>query len=181
VVAYQNILKLTYIDKFLTEIQLRFRDMYKQAIESGKFNHDFSGFDTEFHKILKECEADARNQSHQSQKPRSYHESDKANRTVASMIETKKGGFLSNLVSGSSDDKPSGNNKSTSKSSGVKSSLKENDEGIESANDDSMNNGNLSDSTNINNNNNQSSEDVSKLINLPSSGPKQMRKFEKKT
>jgi signal recognition particle receptor subunit alpha len=177
VVAYQNILKLTYIDKFLTEIQLRFRDMYKQAIESGKFNHDFSAFGTEFHKILKECETDARNQSQQAQKPRSYHESDKANRTVASMIETKKGGFLSNLVSGSTDDKPSG--KSTSKSSGFKATLKENDEGIESSNDDSMNNGNLSDSTNINSN--KSSEDISKLVSLPSSGPKQMRKFEKKT
>ena len=53
VVAYQNILKLTYIDKFLTEIQLRFRDKYKQSIESGEFDRDFNDFRPDFEKILK--------------------------------------------------------------------------------------------------------------------------------
>ncbi len=53
VVAYQNILKLTYVDKFLTEIQLRFRDKYKQSIESGEFDRDFNDFRPDFDKILR--------------------------------------------------------------------------------------------------------------------------------
>lgn len=98
-VAYQNILKLTYIDKFLSEIQLRFRDKYKQAIQSGQFDHDFNDFRSEFDELLEECESEARQQLQASQKPRSYKESEKSTRTVASMIETKKGGILSSFMS----------------------------------------------------------------------------------
>ena len=98
VVAYQNILKLTYIDKFLTEIQLRFRDKYKQAVQTGQFDHDFSGFRVDFDSILSECEQEARLALQAEKKPRSYEQSEKANKTVASMIETKKGGLLSSFI-----------------------------------------------------------------------------------
>ena len=91
VVAYQNILKLTYIDKFLTEMQLRFRDKYKHEIQNGKFNHDFSGFRQDFDIILEECERESKLALLNAKKPRGYKESDKSTRTVSSMMETKKG------------------------------------------------------------------------------------------
>jgi hypothetical protein len=102
VVAYQNILKLTYIDKFLTEIQLRFRDKYKQLIQNGQFNHDFSGFRVDFDSILEECEKESKLAMMNTQKPRAYKESAKSTRTVSSMMETKKG-ILSSFMSSSTE------------------------------------------------------------------------------
>lgn len=98
VVAYQNILKLTYIDKFLTEMQLRFRDKYKQHIQSKQLNHDFSDFEEDFNEILKMCESEAKLKAQTSQGPKSYNESAKSSKTVSSMIE-KKSGFLGNFMS----------------------------------------------------------------------------------
>ena len=130
VVAYQNIIKLAYIDKFLNEMQLRFRDKYKTEIQNGHFHHDFSGFKADFNAVLKECEEEARLASVQNQKkPRGYNESDKSTRTVASMIETKKPGFLSNLVSSATSSGPSSTQQTnTSKADVAKPSVKENKE-----------------------------------------------------
>lgn len=97
VVAYQNILKLTYIDKFLTEIQLRFRDKYKQAIQSCQFANDFGDFKQDFDEILESCEREAEQLAQVQKKPRKYEESEKSTRTVASMIETKTT-FIGNLI-----------------------------------------------------------------------------------
>jgi hypothetical protein len=99
VVAYQNILKLTYIDKFLNEMQLRFRDKYKQAIQGKVFNLDFSGFKQDFDSLLRECEDEARLAAQMASRPRKYHESEKSSKTMASIMESKKG-FLTNLVGG---------------------------------------------------------------------------------
>jgi len=98
VVAYQNILKLSYIDKFLSEIQLRFRDKYKQEIQAGEFGKDFNDFRSDFDTILKTCETEAKLALESEKKPRKYEESEKASKTVASMIETKKGGILSSFI-----------------------------------------------------------------------------------
>jgi signal recognition particle receptor subunit alpha len=99
VVAYQNILKLSYVDKFLNEIQLRFRDKYKQEIQNGRFNHDFSSFKSDFNSILKECEAESRASLQQQQKPKSYQASAKSQTTVGSMVEKNKPTMLGNLIS----------------------------------------------------------------------------------
>ena len=123
--AYQNILKLTYIDKFLTEIQLRFRDKYKQVIESAQFDFDFSQFQADFDEILSECEREARAIAASAQKPRTYGESEKSKKTVASMIETKKsGGLFSNLIS-SVDNSKTGENKVEEKVSNEVNSMDE--------------------------------------------------------
>ena len=98
VVAYQNILKLTYIDKFLSEIQLRFRDKYKRQIENKQFGFDFSDFQEDFNELLKECETEAKLAVRDSQKPKAYNESAKSSKTMSSMME-KKTGFLSNFMS----------------------------------------------------------------------------------
>lgn len=100
VVAYQNILKLTYVDKFLNEIQLRFRDKYKQKIQNKQFggkSGDFSDFKDDFDTILRECEQDARQATQSAKNPRKYQESEKSNKTMASIMENKKT-FLGSLV-----------------------------------------------------------------------------------
>lgn len=97
VVAYQNILKLTYIDKFLSEIQLRFRDKYKQQIQNAQFNHDFTEFQIDFDDLLKQCEAEAKAALQSVKKPMAFSESAKSTKTVSSMME-KKTGFLGSFM-----------------------------------------------------------------------------------
>lgn len=141
VVAYQNILKLTYIDKFLTEIQLRFRDKYKQQIQNKNFNCDFSDFQIDFNAILKECETEAKFAMLNAKKPKAYNESDKSSKTVSSMIE-KKTGFLNNLMSTSNE--PASTTTSTQKTKNQKNndntseSNKENEKVNDFLSDDAM-------------------------------------------
>ena len=53
-VIYQSIIQLSYADRLLSEAQLRFRDMYKNTIEEGRFfTHGaktFKNYDNEFQK-----------------------------------------------------------------------------------------------------------------------------------
>ena len=55
-VAYQKILQLSYIDKFLSDIQMEFRDKYKDDLHQGKIARDFTDFDSDFKRILRETE-----------------------------------------------------------------------------------------------------------------------------
>ena len=178
VVAYQNILKLTYIDKFLNEIQLRFRDKYKQVLQNSQFGHNFADFESEFASILRECEEEARELAQVAQKPRSFYESDKSTKTVASMIETKKG-FLSNLVSstnssGSPGNSSSPNQKASSKAnSNVKQHIEKSDHENDDANEDEAYMSNEDNSASS-----PSQSDVKSMI-LNGRGPRQMKKFDK--
>lgn len=89
VVAYQKILQLSYIDKFLNDIHLEFRDKYKQELQHGRI---FGGFDFEegFHQILLSAEEWARKEAAAPRKMRKFDESAKSKKTVASMIESRK-------------------------------------------------------------------------------------------
>jgi signal recognition particle receptor subunit alpha len=131
VVAYQNILKLAYVDKFLNEIQLRFRDKYKHEIQSKRFNADFSGFENEFNGLLRECEEEARTVARDAKNPRKYHESDKSTKTMASMMETKKG-FLTTLVGGGTTE-PLNNTSGKSQKAGSKPQAVKEDEEVSAA------------------------------------------------
>lgn len=57
VVAYQRILQLSYVDKFLNDVHLEFRDKYKNDLQGGTssifMDYDFK---SSFDKILKGCE-----------------------------------------------------------------------------------------------------------------------------
>lgn len=57
VVAYQKILQLAYVDKFLSDIHLEFRDKYKNELIS-RANRSFHQYDflSEFHRVLEEAE-----------------------------------------------------------------------------------------------------------------------------
>lgn len=89
VVAYQKILQLSYIDKFLNSIQLEFRDKYKNDILQGHvFNFDF---EQTFRKVLQEVEFNSKRAALAPKIMKTYEQSSKSQKTVASMIEKKDG------------------------------------------------------------------------------------------
>ncbi|XP_023347265.1 signal recognition particle receptor subunit alpha homolog, partial [Eurytemora carolleeae] len=90
VVAYQKMLPLLYLDKLLDELQMRFRDMFAEDLKAESFFIDFSSFDAEYSKTIKLIECEARVEEEAKKKPRSYAESDKSSKSVASMIKTSK-------------------------------------------------------------------------------------------
>lgn len=57
VVAFQKILQLSYVDKFLSDIHLEFRDKYKNELVSRE-NRSYQKYDfiSEFNHILEEAE-----------------------------------------------------------------------------------------------------------------------------
>ncbi|GFR97822.1 signal recognition particle receptor subunit alpha-like [Elysia marginata] len=93
VVAYQNILQLSYVDKFLTDIQLEFRQRYKDVLLGGPAIwgcHDFTGFSGPFTRALKDREDESKAEQKAGRKMRNFDESAKSKKTVSSMIENKK-------------------------------------------------------------------------------------------
>jgi len=90
VVAYQKMLPLSYLDKLLDEIQLRFRDMFEDNLSSGSFFEDFSIFTETFHEVLAEVEHDAKMEKNKQQRPRDFEDSDKSKKSVKTLIITDK-------------------------------------------------------------------------------------------
>lgn len=57
VVAYQKILQLAYVDKFLSDIHLEFRDKYKNELAERSFrSYQQYEFMSEFNRILEAAE-----------------------------------------------------------------------------------------------------------------------------
>uniref|UniRef100_A0A7N6A9P5 SRP54-type proteins GTP-binding domain-containing protein n=1 Tax=Anabas testudineus TaxID=64144 RepID=A0A7N6A9P5_ANATE len=92
VVGFQKILTLTYVDKFLDDVQLHFRDRYKNELEQNGalklLNNNFE-FEDDFKILLREAEESSKGRSPAPM--RSFKESEKSQKTVKSMIETKGG------------------------------------------------------------------------------------------
>jgi len=93
IVGYQNFLQLTYIDKLLSEVKKRFRDMYKNRLQEGIAGHvetNFEGFDSLFKKTLAQVEYESKNAA--PKKPKSFQQSEKSSKTIkgSGLIETKE-------------------------------------------------------------------------------------------
>lgn len=58
-VAYQAELALSYTDKLLSDVQLEFRDKYKNELLAGNLMAQFD-FDSDFQRILKGIEDESR-------------------------------------------------------------------------------------------------------------------------
>ncbi|KAK7871410.1 hypothetical protein R5R35_006111 [Gryllus longicercus] len=106
VVAYQKILQLSYVDKFLNDIHLEFRDKYKNDLQSGRYFQDFE-FISAYHAVLHEAEIWGKEQSKIPKQMRTFEESLKSKKTVASMIE-RKGEEKENKKSGKAKKKAGG-------------------------------------------------------------------------
>lgn len=88
VVAYQKILQLSYIDKFLNDIHLEFRDKYKNELTDGKHCQEYDFADC-YNATLKSAEMWSKKQATIPKQMRTFDESAKSKKTVASMIERK--------------------------------------------------------------------------------------------
>ena len=118
VIAYQKMLNLHYLDKLLDEIQLRwakqfhsrvyykriiyllrFRDMFQDNLQAGKFLEDFSGFGPEFTRALKLVEEESRIEKLAQQKPRKFEESEKSQKSIKSMIVSDKNDLKTDVKS----------------------------------------------------------------------------------
>ncbi|KAL5019860.1 hypothetical protein ScPMuIL_002752 [Solemya velum] len=90
VVAYQKILQLSYIDKFLSDIQLEFRNKYKDDLQNSNTSRNFD-FLVDFQQILMENEQQNLLEKQKVKTTmRTYDQSKKSQKTVSSMIENKK-------------------------------------------------------------------------------------------
>ncbi|XP_046383238.1 signal recognition particle receptor subunit alpha homolog isoform X2 [Ischnura elegans] len=88
VVAYQKILQLSYVDKFLNDIHLEFRDKYKNELQLGSYFQDFD-FSNTFQAVLTAAEQWGKQQARVPKQMRTFEESLKSKKTVSSMIERK--------------------------------------------------------------------------------------------
>ncbi|KAI6171075.1 Signal recognition particle receptor subunit alpha-like protein [Aphelenchoides bicaudatus] len=88
-VVYQSVVQMSYADKLLTEVNLRFRDMYKNVLGTEavflKGPKMFKSFEKDFNKIVDVLKTESNNA--EPKKPRTYQESDKSKKTIASLIE----------------------------------------------------------------------------------------------
>lgn len=89
VVAFQKILQLAYIDKFLSDVHLEFRDKYKNELTTQGREFNSFNFGENFQRLLKEAEAWGREQMTIPRQMRTFDQSTKSKKTVASMIERK--------------------------------------------------------------------------------------------
>lgn len=93
VVAFQKILQLAYVDKFLSDVHLEFRDKYKNELNIGNNNASrcFNTFDfsSEHKRILVAAEEWGRSLAKMPKQMRTFEDSLKSKKTVASMIERK--------------------------------------------------------------------------------------------
>lgn len=105
----------------MTDIQLEFRDKYKHEITNGEYGANFNDFKSSFDQILRNCEEWARNEASKVKAPRSYHETEKAQSKVSSMIE-KKTNILGNLL-GNSNNTTSNESKSSNKAQSKKQNV----------------------------------------------------------
>lgn len=92
VVGFQKILTLTYVDKLIDDVQLHFRDLYKNELEQKGalklLNNNFD-FGQDFMELLHEAEESSRARGPVNM--RTFTESQKSQKTVRSMMETKGG------------------------------------------------------------------------------------------
>ncbi|XP_014207744.1 signal recognition particle receptor subunit alpha homolog isoform X2 [Copidosoma floridanum] len=88
VVAYQKILQLSYVDKFLNDIHLEFRDRFKNDLQKSSWfsNYEFS---KPYQRTLTLAEQWGKSQAKIPKQMRTFDESFKSKKTVASMIERK--------------------------------------------------------------------------------------------
>uniref|UniRef100_A0A2M3Z0M9 Putative signal recognition particle receptor alpha subunit n=1 Tax=Anopheles braziliensis TaxID=58242 RepID=A0A2M3Z0M9_9DIPT len=91
VVAFQKILQLAYVDKFLSDVHLEFRDKYKNELALDGRTYGELDFSADFQRILERAEKWGRQQATIPKAMRSFEDSAKSKKTVASMIERRGG------------------------------------------------------------------------------------------
>ncbi|XP_062140753.1 signal recognition particle receptor subunit alpha homolog [Drosophila sulfurigaster albostrigata] len=83
--VFQKVIKLNYLDNFLTEMQLAFKEKFSEIALGNDYD-----FEQEFRSVLSAAEEASAKQGKAPKAMRSYNESQKSKKTVASMIEDPK-------------------------------------------------------------------------------------------
>uniref|UniRef100_A0A5K3EM39 SRP54 domain-containing protein n=1 Tax=Mesocestoides corti TaxID=53468 RepID=A0A5K3EM39_MESCO len=107
IAGYQQVLQLSYVDKFLTMIALEFRDKYKNDLLEKNLYGYFEGFRSCFDSNLRAVEEESRRSSRPAKSMRTFADSEKSKKTIASMIVNK------DKQGANSTDKPSVIHRST--------------------------------------------------------------------
>ncbi|KAM8720051.1 hypothetical protein ACLKA7_006151 [Drosophila subpalustris] len=87
--VFQKVIKLNYLDNFLAEMQLAFKEKFGDIAANERLGIDYD-FEQEFRSVLSAAEEASAKQGKAPKAMRSYNESLKSKKTVASMIEDKK-------------------------------------------------------------------------------------------
>jgi len=87
VAGYQKVLQLSYVDKFLDDIHREIRDRYRNQIANKLLHPMGLEISDLYTRVLLECEKRSFEIASQPKQMRSYEESKKSKKTVASMIE----------------------------------------------------------------------------------------------
>ncbi|WAR04103.1 SRPRA-like protein [Mya arenaria] len=103
VVAYQKILQLSYVDKFLDTIQLEFRNKYKDDLQNGAISGSFD-FRADFDRILFDIEQETRKQTQKGRVMKTFEESDKSRKTSSPKPAPTVPMATSNLSNGELDE-----------------------------------------------------------------------------
>lgn len=85
--VFQKVIKLNYLDSFLTEMQLAFKEKFGGVAEHERLGLDYE-FEEEFRSVLSAAEETSAKQGKAPKTMRSYNESQKSKKTVASMIQS---------------------------------------------------------------------------------------------
>ncbi|XP_017076999.1 signal recognition particle receptor subunit alpha homolog [Drosophila eugracilis] len=86
---FQKVIKLNYLDGFLADMQTAFKEKYGGIPASEQLGGDYD-FDREYRRVLSAAEEASAKQVKAPKAMRSYNESQKSKKTVASMIQDDK-------------------------------------------------------------------------------------------
>lgn len=87
--VFQKVIKLNYLDNFLAEMQLAFKEKFGDIAAQERLGIEYD-FEQEFKSVLSAAEEASAKQGKAPKAMRSFNESLKSKKTVASMIEDKK-------------------------------------------------------------------------------------------
>lgn len=87
-VVYQKVITLPYVDNFLGDIQCAFKEKFSDVLMSSQLYAVDYDFEKEFRDTLSLAESSAKQNSMAPKTMRSFNESQKSKKTVASLIET---------------------------------------------------------------------------------------------
>ncbi|XP_043229344.1 signal recognition particle receptor subunit alpha-like isoform X1 [Amphibalanus amphitrite] len=107
VVGFQKILQLSYVDKLLDDVQREFRDKFENLLTEHSYYQRFS-FDSRFAQLQTVAEQWGQQKAEAPRTMRSFEQSQKSQKTVASMIEKKGGDNKENKKPGKDKKKKKG-------------------------------------------------------------------------
>lgn len=87
--VFQKVIKLSYLDGFLADMQLAFKEKFGSIPSAERLGEEYD-FDREYRRVLSAAEEASAKQVKAPKAMRSYNESQKSKKTVASMMQDDK-------------------------------------------------------------------------------------------